>query len=166
MTSPTPESRSRRALRVAVLVVAAFLLQTVVFPGPWIERLVPDFILAAVFGLAVRRGAGPGIGFGLGAGLLQDSFSGGFLGIHGSSKPLTAAVVAGVAARRGLSHAAVLVLAILASVVDAAVLGFLAWVTGADVTGRLRAIAFGIPLTVVAGWLAARWLAPPTVSEI
>ena len=167
MNLPAPESRFRRALRVAILLVAAFLLQTLVRPAPWIERVAPDFILAAVAGLAMRRGASLGLGLGLGAGLLQDSFSGGLLGIHGSSKPLTAFVIGRIAAQaRELSGSLAFVLALVAAGLDAAVLLFLAWVTGAEVTARPLAVGLGLPLTASAGWAAARWLAPPAASTV
>lgn len=167
MTVPAPEFRARRAVRVVVLIVAAFLLQTLVRPSPWIEGVAPDFILAAVFAVAVRRGTGLGIGLGVGAGLLQDSFSGGLLGVHGSSKPLVAFLTARVAQRRRpLAKSTVLVLALFAAVMDAAALLFLTWVTGAESAARLRAVAFGIPITAVAGWTAARVLQPPAIESI
>ena len=166
MTSPVPESRTTRVVRVAVLLVAAFLLQTLVRPASWTDSVAPDFILAAVAAIAMRRGAGPGLGLGAGAGFLQDSFSGGLLGIHASSKPATALVIARLATgARGLSGVMVFAFSVIAAVMDAAVLVVIAWITGADLSGRLRAMALGIPLTAVSGWLAAQWLAPKVESQ-
>ncbi len=162
-----PRPRRRGGARFAAALFVGFLLQTVVVPTSWAEVLAPDFILAAVAGIAMAGGAGAAIGYGALAGLLQDSFSGGFLGMHGFSKPLVAFAVARLArVVRTSSRSATLALVLFAVVADVMVLWVLGVMAGEGVVpGRMGAIVAGFGLTVPAGWLAARLLRQPRREE-
>ena len=148
-------------LRAGVAVVAAFLLQTVVLPLILGEGMTPDLLLATAAAVALLAGPGPAIGFGLATGLLQDSFSGGLLGMNGFSKPLVVFAVARARERPPLDAAAgVPVLLLFAAVADLVILWLLGEVAGFSTIPerQLGAAAFGIPLTVIYGVLVWRLL--------
>jgi rod shape-determining protein MreD len=85
-------------LDIAAALLVAFIFQTVL--GRYLPFFVPYIdlfaVVAAGFGLA--RGRMAGLLSGACAGLLQDAFSGGFLGFHGISKT-TVGYIAGIAGR-------------------------------------------------------------------
>ena len=145
--------------------MGAFFVQTILLPALGIERVAPDFLLAAVTGIALVTAPAPAIGFGAFGGLLQDSFSGGFLGMNGFSKPLVAFMVA--RCRRhplvgpSLGVPGALVLLVAAAAADAVVLSVLGKVTGlaAISGGRWLAVGLGIPVTAAAGLVVFRVLA-------
>lgn len=150
-------------LRAGVALIAAFLLQTGVVPALPLEAVTPDFLLATAAAVALIAGPGPAIGFGLFAGLLQDSFSGGLLGMNGFSKPLVVFVVARARERPPLdSSAGVAVLLLFAAVADLVILWGLGEVAGfqAIPVREFSAAGFGIPLTVIYGALVFRLLRP------
>lgn len=150
-------------LRAGIAIVVGFALQTVVLPLVPIEGATPDLLLATVAAVALLSGPGPAIGFGAAAGLLQDSFSGGLMGMNGFSKPLVVFVVARARVRPPLdSGLGVLVLLLFAAVADLLIL----WVLG-EVAGftpisvrEFGAAGLGIPLTVTYGALVFRSLRP------
>ena len=153
-----------RHLRAVAVVIAAFFVQTIAFPATGITFLAPDFLLAATAAVALRRGAGAAIGFGTLAGLLQDLFSGGLLGLNGFSKPLVAFAVARIREDLRLDiPAGTLLLLALAAVGDGVILLALGEIaaTGVAPAGRLAALAPGIPLTMASGFLFARFLRQP-----
>lgn len=160
MIPPPPGSRGPRAARFAGILLVAFLVQTVLIPASWKTAAEPDFLLAAVAGIAFVGGPGPGIGFGAAAGLLQDSFSGGVLGMHGFSKPLAAFVAARLAGSAHTDSRSVPpVVMTVAAAVDLLALWGLDQITGGDgFAGGWGAVALGFPLTVAAGWLGVRAL--------
>jgi rod shape-determining protein MreD len=87
-----------RLLEVALAVLAAFVIQTVLgrylpFLGSHLDLFT---VVAAGFGLI--RGRMPGMVSGAAAGLLQDAFSGGLLGFNGISKT-TVGYLSGIAGR-------------------------------------------------------------------
>jgi rod shape-determining protein MreD len=87
-----------RVLDITAALLAAFVLQTVLrrylpFLGVYLDLFT---VVAAGFGLA--RGRIAGLLSGASAGLLQDAFSGGFLGFHGISKT-TVGYLSGIAGR-------------------------------------------------------------------
>lgn len=87
-----------RVLDIAVALLAAFLMQTVLvrylpFFGAYMDLFA---VVAAGFGLA--RGRMAGLLSGACAGLLQDAFSGGLLGFNGISKT-TVGYLSGIAGR-------------------------------------------------------------------
>lgn len=148
-------------LRAGAAVIAAFLLQTAVVPLVLAEGMTPDLLLATAAAVALLAGPGPAIGFGLVAGLLQDSFSGGPLGMNGFSKPLVVFAVARARERPPL-HASVgvPVLLLFAAAADLVILWGLGEVAGfTTIPAReLGAAGFGIPLTVIYGSLVFRFL--------
>lgn len=87
-----------KLLEVAIAILVAFVVQTVL--GRYVPLLgnhVDLFtVVAAGFGLV--RGRMPGMVSGAAAGLLQDAFSGGFLGFNGISKT-TVGYLSGIAGR-------------------------------------------------------------------
>ena len=150
-------------LRAALAVVAASLLQTAVLPLIVGEGVTPDFLLATAAAAALLAGPGPAIGFGLVTGLLQDSFSGGLLGMNGFSKPLVVFLAARARERPPLdTRAGVPLLLLFAAVADLVILWALGEVAGfTTVPGReLGAAGFGIPFTVIYGLLVYRFLWP------
>ena len=152
--------------RAALAVVAAFVLQTAVLPFTAGEGVTPDLMLATVATVALLAGTGPAIGFGLVTGLLQDSFSGGLLGMNGFSKPLVAFLAARAREYPPLdSQPGVPLLLLFAAAADLAVLWALGEVAGfAVISSReLGAAGFGIPITVIYGLVAFRFLRPRPV---
>ncbi len=150
-------------LRAAGAVVVAFLLQTAVLPLVVPEGVTPDFLLATAAAVALLAGPGPAIGVGLVSGLLQDSFSGGLLGMNGFSKPLVVFAVARARERPPLDGSlGVPVLLLFAAAADLLILWALGEVAGFTVIPRqeLGAAGFGIPLTVIYGALVLRFLRP------
>ena len=87
-----------RFLDVALALLVAFLVQTVF--GRYFDVLNSYLdlftVVVAMFGLL--RGRAVGVMTGTAAGLIQDAFSGGFLGFNGISK-ITVGYVAGIAGR-------------------------------------------------------------------
>lgn len=153
-------------LRAALAVIATFLLQTAVLPLIVGEEITPDFLLATAAAVALLAGPGPSIGIGLVTGLLQDSFSGGLLGMNGFSKPLVAFLVARARERPPLdTRAGVPLLLLFAAAVDLVILWALGEVAGfTAIPGRqLGAAGFGIPITVIYGLLMFRFLCPKPV---
>ena len=138
-------------LRAGAALIAAFLLQTMFAPlvlaGGWAGGLAagvtPDFFLATAAAVALLAGPGPAIGFGLFAGLLQDSFSGGLLGMNGFSKPLVVFAVARAREQPPLAAGFGVPVLLLFAAIPARELG---------------AAGFGIPVTVAYGILVFRFL--------
>ncbi len=153
-------------LRAALAVVVAFLLQTAVLPVFAVEGITPDFLLATAAGVALVAGPGPAIGFGVAAGLLQDSFSGGLVGMNGFSKPLVVFLAARAREHPPLdTRAGVPLLLLFAAAADLAILWALGEVAGftAIPARELGAAGFGIPITVTYGLLVVRFLRPKPV---
>ena len=150
-------------LRAGIAVVVAFVVQTVALPLVPIGGMTPDFLLATAAAVALLSGPGPAIGFGAAAGLLQDSFSGGLMGMNGFSKPLVVFVVARARLRPPLdSGLGVPVLLLFAAIADLLIL----WVLG-EVAGftpipvrEFGAAGLGIPVTLTYGVLVFRSLRP------
>lgn len=150
-------------VRAALAVLVAFLLQTGVLPFIGVEAVTPDFLLATAAGVALIAGTGPAIGFGLVTGLLQDSFSGGLVGMNGFSKPLVVFLAARAREHPPLdTRVGVPVLLLFAAAADLAVLWALGEVAGftAIPARELGAAGFGIPITVAYGLLVVRFLRP------
>ena len=158
----TPRSGGfRRTLRIIAALLAAFFLQTVALLLVGGAGFGPDLILATVAAIALAHGPAAAIATGTVAGLLQDSFSTGLLGMRGFSKPLIGYGVARVGERlfgAPTGHTAVILLG--AAVGDRLVLWLLAEITGAEAADAtpLGAVAAGIPVTVGYGLLLARFL--------
>ncbi len=113
-----------RLFEVGVAILVAFVVQTVLgrylpFLGNHLDLFT---VVAAGFGLV--RGRMPGMVSGAAAGLLQDAFSGGFLGFNGISKT-TVGYLSGIAGRhliiRGWSTRALFFA--LATLLDLIILG-------------------------------------------
>ena len=159
------EDLARKTLRVLAAVVAlvvAFFVQTVLFPGLEITTFAPDLILGAVVAAALVLQPIPAILVGAGAGLLQDAFAGGLLGLNGFSKPLLAFGVVRVQGllRLGSMTAAGMVVTV-AVVPDTAIQWGLRAVTAAGPISpeRWTATLYGLPLTAGFGLLTYRVLA-------
>ena len=159
-----PQLHPRRVFRLLAApasLVTAFFLQTVLFPRLGIEVLVPDLILGAVVAAALILEPIPAILIGTGAGLLQDSFTGGLLGLNGFSKALIAFCVARVHGflRIGSVAAAGMVVTI-AVIPDAGLHWGLRTVTAAAPISpeRWMATLYGLPVTVAYGLLSYRVL--------
>lgn len=156
------EASSRRLslpLAMAAGLLTAFLLQTVAYPALGVEALAPDFILATVVAAALVLDPVPAILVGAGAGLAQDAFAGGLLGLNGFAKTLPAFLVA--RARRFLrlgSSAGAGLLVMVAVVTESAIHWGLREVTGADPIAPERwvAAALGFPVTVFYAILVQR----------
>ena len=149
--------------RAALAVIAAFLLQTGVLPLTVGDGVTPDFLLATAAAVALLAGPGPAIGFGLVTGLLQDSFSGGLLGMNGFSKPLVVFLAARAREYPPLdTRAGIPLLLVFASAADLVVLWALGEVAGFTAVPALElgAAGFGIPITVIYGLLVVRFLRP------
>ncbi|MCY3746429.1 MAG: rod shape-determining protein MreD [Acidobacteria bacterium] len=149
--------------RAALAVIAAFLLQTGVLPLTVGEGVTPDFLLATAAAVALLAGPGPAIGFGLVTGLLQDSFSGGLLGMNGFSKPLVVFLAARAREYPPLdTRAGIPLLLLFAAAADLVVLWVLGEVAGFTAVPALElgAAGFGIPITVIYGLLVVRFLRP------
>jgi rod shape-determining protein MreD len=88
-----------KALAVVLAIVGAYLVQTLGGRYLWPIRDYLDLFLlvAATFGLI--RGRQAGMFAGAAAGLVQDAFSGGLLGLNGASKT-TVGYLAGIAGHR------------------------------------------------------------------
>jgi rod shape-determining protein MreD len=88
-----------KALAVVLAIVGAFLIQTLGGRYFWPIRSYLDLFLvtAATFGLI--QGRQVGMFAGAAAGLVQDAFSGGLLGLNGASKT-TMGYLAGIAGHR------------------------------------------------------------------
>ena len=154
-------------VRAGAAVVVAFGFQTLLAPPLLAAGLAPDFLLATAAAVGMSAGPGAAIGFGLFAGLLQDSFSGALLGLNGFSKTLAA-----YGAARGREHppldaaAGVPVLLLFAAVADVAILWVLGEVAGfQSLPGRESGREFGratlgIPVTVLYGAVVFRLLRP------
>lgn len=150
--------------RAALAVVIGFLFQTAVLPLVVADGMRPDLLLATATGVALLAGPGPAIAAGLLIGLVQDSFSGGLMGMNGFSKPLVAFVVARARAQPPLdTRLGVPVLFLFAAVADLLILWALGAVAGfTSIPGReLGAAGLGIPVTVIYGLLVFRFLRPP-----
>lgn len=153
-------------MRPLAAIVIAFLVQTIVLPALGSGRVAPDFLLATVVVIALAFGSSSAIGYGVLAGLLQDSFSGAPLGMNGFSKPLVAFAAARfredplLGASLGAGGAGVFLA--LAAFADSAVLWALREVIGAEpITGRRwLAVGLGVPVTVTWGILVFRGLSP------
>ena len=148
-------------MRAALAVVAAFLIQTAVLPLVVGDGLTPDFLLATAAAVALLAGPGPAIGFGLVTGLLQDSFSGGLLGMNGFSKPLVVFLAARAREHPPLdTRAGVPLLLLFAATADRLILWALGEVAGfTTISAReLGAAGLGIPITVSYGLLMVRFL--------
>jgi rod shape-determining protein MreD len=74
---------------LAVITVA----QTVAAPTLEIYHVKPDLFLISVIVVAMRRGGGSALAWGLAAGAVQDALSGGIIGFNLFSKPVTGFVV-------------------------------------------------------------------------
>lgn len=150
--------------RAALAVIAAFLLQTGVLPLILGGGVTPDFLLATAAAVALLAGPGPAIGFGLVTGLLQDSFSGGLLGMNGFSKPLVVFLAARAREYPPLdTRAGIPLLLLFAAAADLVILWALGEVAGFTSVPALElgAAGFGIPITVIYGLLVVRFLRPP-----
>lgn len=153
--------RFRRTLRIAAALLAAFFLQTVALLLVGGAGFGPDLILASVAAIALAYGPAAAIASGTVAGLLQDSFSTGLLGMRGFSKPLIGYGVARIGERlfgAPTAHTAVILLG--AAVGDRLVLWLLAEITGAGAADALSlgAVAAGLPVTVGYGLFLVRLL--------
>ena len=153
--------RLRAAARIAAAILAAFFLQTVLLLFGGVLGAGPDLILSTVAAVALVHGPAAAIASGAVAGLLQDSFSTGILGMRGFSKPLVGYGVARIGERlfgAPTGQAAVVILG--AGIADQVVVWLLAEVTGARGAGgtRLDAAAFGLPITVGYGLAVLRVL--------
>ncbi len=150
-------------LRASGALIAAFLLQTAVLPQLGFDGVTPDLLLATAAAVALLAGPGPAIGVGLVTGLLQDSFSGGLLGMNGFSKTLVVFAAARAHQRPPLDTTlGVPVLLLFAAVADLLILWALGEVAGFTTIPfrELGAPAFGIPITVTYGLLVVRFLRP------
>ena len=150
-------------VRAALAVIAAFLLQTAVLPLIVAGGITPDFLLATAAGVALVAGPGPAIGFGLVTGLLQDSFSGGLLGMNGFSKPLVVFLAARAREHPPLdTRAGVPLLLLFAAAADLGILWVLGEIAGFTVipVPELGAAGLGIPITVSYGLLVMAFLRP------
>lgn len=158
----TPRSgRFRRTLQITAALLAAFFLQTVALLLVGGAGFGPDLVLASVAAIALTYGPAAAITAGTVAGLLQDSFSTGLLGMRGFSKPLIGYGVARVGERlfgAPTGHTAVILLG--AAVGDRLVLWLLGEITGAGAADALSlgAVAAGLPVTVGYGLLLVRLL--------
>ena len=83
------------ALRVAGLVLALGVLQGTL-SRVWVPLGYIDWLMIAVVYQAVQRPFRVSVAIGAFAGIIQDSLSGGLVGLHGFSKTAVAAVLASV----------------------------------------------------------------------
>lgn len=153
--------RLRVAARIAAAILAAFFLQTVLLLFGGVLGAGPDLILSTVAAVALVHGPTAAISSGAVAGLLQDSFSTGILGMRGFSKPLVGYGVARIGERlfgAPTGQAAVVILG--AGIADQVVVWLLAEVTGVRGAGgtRFGAAALGLPVTVGYGLAVLRVL--------
>lgn len=158
----TPRSdRARRIFRITAALLAAFFLQTVALLLIGGVGFGPDLVLSTVAAIALAYGPAAAITTGTVAGLLQDSFSTGLLGMRGFSKPLIGYGVARVGERLfGAPTGQTAVILLGAAVGDRVVLWLLAAITGAGAADAipLGAVAAGLPFTVGYGLFLVRLL--------
>lgn len=154
---------------IALALAAALLVQTAIVRMVASEDLPTDFVLLVVIFAALSRGPVAGLWTGTAGGLLQDTLSGGLIGISGLAKCVTG-VLAGMAGSRFIietigQH---LVLIVLASAFHAvSLLGVYAFVGAAPAATPVfvlsRAAAEGV-LGVVA--LALARVVPAAVQRV
>lgn len=72
----------KRVITLALLIVAAFILQVSVFPFFSLAHIIPNFMLILVVSIALMRGQVEGMMVGFFGGLLLDIFSGGAIGVY------------------------------------------------------------------------------------
>jgi rod shape-determining protein MreD len=85
-------------VHIAVAILAAFVLQTLGARYFWPLESYFDLFLVTTVGFGLTRGRMVGMGTGTAAGLVQDAFSGGMLGLNGLSKT-TVGYLAGIVGR-------------------------------------------------------------------
>ncbi len=154
---PRRRTSGWRAAGTVFILVAAFFVQTILFPMLGIEAVAPDFVMAAVAAIALVRGIVPATLHGAAGGILQDSFSGGLLGLNGFSKTLVAFGISRiredplVGPSLGVTASSLLILA--GALADAVFLWGLRLLTGSPPVpaGRWVAFGLGLPFTVAAG---------------
>lgn len=88
-----------KILQIVLAVVGAFLVQTLGARHLWPVASYLDLFLVTAAGFGLVHGRLTGLVAGTAAGLVQDAFSGGFLGLNGLSKT-TVGYLAGIAGRR------------------------------------------------------------------
>lgn len=88
-----------RALGVVLAIVVAFLVQTLGGRYFWLIRSYLDLFLLTAAGFGLTRGRRVGMWSGTAAGLVQDAFSGGMLGLNGLSKTVVG-YLSGIAGQR------------------------------------------------------------------
>ncbi|HWQ76087.1 MAG TPA: rod shape-determining protein MreD [Syntrophomonas sp.] len=83
-------------MRYILLVLLPFLsvfLQTTIFADISIRGVVPDLVLVFVIFYALLNGANKGVVYGLLCGLLEDLYTGRFIGMNAVSKAATAYII-------------------------------------------------------------------------
>jgi rod shape-determining protein MreD len=148
-----------RLVEIGAAILVAFLVQTLGGRYFWPLQSYLDLFLVTAVGFGLTRGRMVGMGAGTAAGLIQDAFSGGMLGVNGLSKT-TVGYLSGVVGRwlivRGwgarflfffvASAADLLILALVGSAVERPI------VIGEGVTPLILCSANGIVGAFVLGW--------------
>jgi rod shape-determining protein MreD len=82
-----------RFILLALLPLLAIFLQSTLFASYSIKGVVPDMVLVFVIFYALLNGAEKGARYGLICGLLEDLYTGRFIGINALSKAATAYII-------------------------------------------------------------------------
>lgn len=82
-----------RFVLLALLPLLAIFLQSTLFASFSIKGTVPDLVLVFVIFYALLNGAGKGARYGLICGLLEDLYTGRFIGMNALSKTVTAYII-------------------------------------------------------------------------
>lgn len=82
-----------RFVLLALLPLLAIFLQSTFFAGFTIKGIVPDLLLVFVIFYALLNGAGKGARYGLLCGILEDLYTGRFIGMNALAKTVTAYII-------------------------------------------------------------------------
>lgn len=117
-----------RLILLALLPLLAVFLQSTFFASFSIKGVVPDMVLVFVIFYALLNGAQKGAGYGLLCGLLEDLYTGRFIGMNAISKAATAYIIGKLQGRVFAENVAVgIVSVILGSLLNALLLFILAF---------------------------------------
>lgn len=149
--------------RLALVAIAAFGCQVLLFPMTGIAAVTPEFVLATVVVAALVVAPIPAIVFAVACGLLQDAFAGGVIGLHGFAFPPSAYLVSRFrTAVRANSRLAVFLVCAGAAPIEVGLLLALEQVTGAGPTSaqQIASVFLGLPLTAGYGLAVYRFVVP------
>ena len=117
-----------RFILLALLPLLAIFLQSTLFASYSIKGVVPDMVLVFVIFYALLNGAEKGARYGLICGLLEDLYTGRFIGMNALSKAATAYIIGKLQGRVFAENVAVGIIGVfLGSLLNACLLFILAF---------------------------------------